>query len=308
MTSIHSSGSLGEEEEFPGVVVEKPALALANSLALGSTLSQTVNIDFSTALAQHTTTNQTPDGQFLALAGHTTAAPNQPIQPLFYTDITDEDQPVRSLVLRSASFTTRNGFDPTIATPYNEYVTAPTEKELPQLSAWYPPVPLTLQHHADAVNLVSQLGAFNPASQELRVYSHLAADVYYSSSTDQTGPAVGAVRSRIQSGNIRLKLDARDAAGIAEAFVLYFVKGNQGQTTMQRSGLHFDGQTHKWVGAFVGDATTRYFVQVVDGAGNVTTDTNKGQYYVPAPAPILRPPTMCPGGKAKCLFLPVVVR
>jgi hypothetical protein len=213
--------------------------------------------------------------------------------------------------LRSARFTTRSGFDPAIANPYNEYVTTPTEQALPQLSAWYPPVPLTLQPHADTVNLVSQLGAFNPTSQELRVYDHLAADVYYSSSADQIGPAVSAVQSRLQNGTIRLKLDAADTAGVAEAFVLYFVKGNQGETTMQRSSLQFDSQTHKWMASFAGDASTRYFVQVVDGAGNVTTDTNKGQYYAPAAAPTLPPPApvvACPGGSAECLFLPVVVR
>jgi hypothetical protein len=309
MTSIHSSGSLGEGNEFPGVVVQKPGLAQSNQAAASGLMSQTVNIDFTTALAQHTTTNQTPDGQFLALAGHNTAAPNRPIQPLFYTDLNAEEAPVRSLVLRSASFTTRNGFDPAIAIPYNEYVSTPSEQALPQLSAWYPPVPLTLQLHADTVNLVSQLGAFNPTSQELRVYDHLAADIYYSNSADQSGPVVGAVQSRLQDGGIRLKLDARDDAGIAEAFVLYFVKGDQGQATLQRTSLHFDQRTHKWMTSFAGDATTRYFVQVVDGAGNVTTETNKGQYYAPAPSlPPPAPVVACPGGSAACLFLPMVVQ
>jgi hypothetical protein len=44
----------------------------------------------------------------------------------------------------------------------------------------------------------------------------------------------------------------------------------------------------KWTGVITATVQTQYFVQAVDGAGNVAVDDNKGQYYgfLP-PAPLI---------------------
>ncbi len=69
--------------------------------------------------------------------------------------------------------------------------------------------------------------------------------------------------------------------------------------------MAFDGATQKWTGVITGTTTTRYFVQVVDGAGNVATGDNKGRYY-----PLLPPLPLAAGSPLpqRQIFLPLLLR
>jgi hypothetical protein len=295
MMIITVNTPLPADDAFPGVVVER-ALGAED----GDIFTSTLKINFTEALATHTTTATTTFGQYLSMADHTFTAPNQPVQPFYFTDTTIDRGPARALVLRSASFADQAGFDALVAAPYNEFYTSAVES-LPGLdTAWYPPTPLGLQVRDERSNLVSQLGAFHPISGTLRVYSRLEADVIYSSSPDHTGPHITVVDSLYATGTVTVKVGAADPAGIREVVVSYFTGSGQA-ANLKSVSLSYESQAQKWQGIFPGDAQTRYFVQVVDQAGNVTTATNKGQYY--APAPLRSPPVITPRQQ---VFLPII--
>ena len=298
MTIVQSGAILEEGVEFPGVQVVKSA----PTGTLGDVLTRTLSIDFKDALANHTSTTTTANGQYLSLADHTFAAAGEPIQPLFFADINEQQEPARGVLLRAATFTDRPNFDPVVAAPFNEYFSKTTESQLANAAAWYPPVPLGLQRLDDASNLVSQLGSYNPLSQTLRLYNTLEVEAFYSASADQSGPEIKLVDSVVVNNQVAVKVGTSDVSGVREVVVAYFEEGGQAAANVKSVNLSYNPAAQKWLGAFPGSASSRYFVQIVDQAGNVTTATNKNQYYEPAMA------RNNPTASGSRIYLPLVAK
>lgn len=280
MFRVVTGAALSGDEEFPGVII-------TGTLPTGSfgdqVITTTLDINFATALGGEQTVT-TPDGQYIALNDHVNAEPGEPVQPLFFGDVTGQTAPARDVVLRSATFNTRNDFNPVVASPYNEFVTNPTEAELASTQSWYPDMPVDVTYHEGKSTLVSQLGQYNAESEELRLYQDMQVEVYYSTSTDETGPEIVLVDGVYNSATsqVLVKVGATDASEIKETIVSYIQDASQASTSIRSINLNFDASSQKWVGSFTGDGRSRFFVQVVDKAGNVTTATNKGNYYAPA--------------------------
>jgi hypothetical protein len=74
---------------------------------------------------------------------------------------------------------------------------------------------------------------------------------------------------------------------------------------LNSTDLTFDSSLQKWVGSYPGGVNSRYLVQIVDGAGNITTSTNKGQYYRPGLVEATDTTGLCTG---TCIFLPSIAR
>ena len=68
--------------------------------------------------------------------------------------------------------------------------------------------------------------------------------------------------------------------------------------------LVYSAATGKWTGEITGTVKSRFFVQVVDGAGNIAVADNKGAYY-----PLAEPLGLIPGRELApvfSLYLPAV--
>ena len=112
----------------------------------GVVVTKTVSFHFQKALDSETGIlghTDTEDGQYLSLGGYSYGSPNNPIEPLYFRDITRPGWPVRSVVLRSATvYTVTSEFNPVVATPHNEYTEEPEPTFTPFSDAqyaWYPP-------------------------------------------------------------------------------------------------------------------------------------------------------------------------
>jgi len=220
----------------------------------------------------------TADGIYYSLDGHALAAPGQPIQPLFFADVSVSGWSVRSVVFKGGSYETLTDFDPVIASPRNDYMTETMESALDG-AGWYPRSPLGVQHTITESSLVVQLGQYDPLAEETRLYSTLDFDLYYSLSTDQRPPTV-TVATALYNANtsqITLKVGAIDDAGVTRVLANYTI----GTGEWHSIELVFDATTFKWRGSFTGDLETRYFIQAVDGSGNVALVNNKGRYLTP---------------------------
>jgi Tfp pilus assembly protein PilX len=177
----------------------------------------------------------------------------------------------------------------------NGYLTQTAEAAFDE-PGWYPWVPVGLQNQEGETSLVVQMGQCDPAAQQARLYSAMELDLYYSLSADQAPPQFTVVDGLYNpaTGRVNLKVGATDPSGVQRAMATVTRGGDEWGTVE----LTFDASMHKWTGSFPGDTSSRYFVQVVDGAGNAANTTNKGRYYAPAVDPT---PTAS-------VYLPVVLR
>ena len=238
----------------------------------------------------------TADGVYYRLDGHTLASPDQPIQPLFLANVSVSGWPVRSVVFKGGSYETLPDFDPVIVSPLNDYMTETVESTL-EGAGWHPALPVGLQHTGDESSLIVQLGQYHPLAEEARLYSALDFDLYYSLSADQRPPTITVVTALydVHRDQIALKVGAIDDAGITQVLANY----TSGAGEWVSTELVFDATTHKWRGNFSGNLETRYFIQVLDGAGNVTLADNKGRYFAPVAAVV---------SPYHVVYLPFIVR
>jgi hypothetical protein len=237
----------------------------------------------------------TDDGAYYKLDGYAYVAPDQPIQPLFFADVGVPGWGARSVVFKGGSYETVVDFDPVIVAPINDYMTGTVEAFLPE-NGWYPVLPLSLQNIGDRSSLVTQFGQYDALGQEMRLYSALDLDLYYSLSTDQVPPTFRVVTAvhDVASNLVNLKVSVMDDSGIAQVVVVY----TDGNGVWNSLDLGFDPITYKWQGVFAGRPDMQYLVQAVDNAGNTAAATNKGRYFMPIPGFNLN----------HAIFLPMLLR
>jgi len=139
----------------------------------------------------------------------------------------------------------------------------------------------SVQQRNNQSNLVTQFGQYDAASGEARLYDNVKTDVYFSTSPDTTKPTATIIDGLFNPALnvVTMKVGATDESGIERVVATYTTGGANG--TWKSVDLQFNQSTLKWVGNFVGGQGVRYFVQVVDKAGNIQTETNKGLYFVP---------------------------
>ena len=302
MYELESGGALSDENPFPGVafaptIPDKP-------LSGSDVVTGAVTIDF--RQAQNLALLETDEGSYFNLNGSIHTVPDQPIQPLHFGDVSASQLPARGVVLRSASFDSRSAFDPVIAAPYNEYDDIVSEPALPNPLALYPPIPVSIQHSQNRSSLVTQLGQYDAAQRDLRLFQDIAVEIYYSTDADMLAPQATVIDgvTLIGSNRVDVKVGAVDVSGIERTVVSYITDITQSTNELRSIDLRFDAAAQKWYGSFPGNTNSRYLVQVVDRAGNVTTATNKGQYYKPGQVE-----AAADGGcTGHCAYLPVIAR
>ncbi|MFN3335019.1 MAG: hypothetical protein ACK47M_21165, partial [Caldilinea sp.] len=95
-------------------------------------------------------------------------------------------------------------------------------------------------------------------------------------------------------------VEAADSSGV----VREVIAPTDGAGVWSSKDLTYDAAALKWTGTITATSTTRYFVQVVDGAGNIAIDDDKGRYY-----PLLPPLPLATGRALEYrIFLPQVQR
>ncbi|MBN2004706.1 MAG: hypothetical protein JXA21_15220 [Anaerolineae bacterium] len=269
----------GPGNDFPGVSFT-PNLP-DDPLGDTAVLTGSVIIDFQQA--QNLTLSETHDGDYYNLNGSIHIVPGQPIQPLHFGNVTVPQFPARDALLLGATYQAQGTFDPVVAAPYNEHDAGNLEPELKNPLGLYPPIPVSIQECNNASNLVTQLGQYDAATGNLYLLQEVQLELYYSTAADQLSPEVTIIDgvAPLGSGQVEIKVGAVDASGIERVVVSYIQDVGQNDKQLRSIDLSYNGAAQKWTGSFDGGTGSRYLVQIVDRAGNITTTTNKGQYYQP---------------------------
>jgi hypothetical protein len=295
MVGITSGGTLEPGDPFPSA-----NLAETDPLSLGDVAEG----QLSYGLAGTFGITETDHGTAMDLDDWALFPAGEPIQPHFFADVSSpEVGSLHGVVLVSGVYSEVQNFDPVIALAYNEYVTETGE---PSFSAagWYPGVPFGVRSSQSISTtsemVVSALGQYNSTAQAEWLYEQMTFDSYFSESPDTVLPAIthidGVLDEATASGH--LKVETADASGILRVVVAY----TDGQGQWLSRDLAFDAAKVKWTGVISGTAETRFIVQVVDGAGNVTVSDNKGRYHrLLLPLPLIE-------AAPERLYLPLVTK
>lgn len=300
--------SLADDNPFPGVGDNFQG---GGSLGPGEVvISTTTNFTFTPALSGNNnllSLSSDADGNYLTFGGYSAASLDQPIQPLYFRNVSKPDLGVRSGVIRSATVNQVSGnFNPTIATASNEFVNASESKIDPladgQPPTWYPPLEVTAQSLQKDSLMSAQLGQYNPETQQQRIFGGLQVQLFYSTSTDEVPPQFSLVDGQYnpKTGQVNVKLGVSDDYGVQVVTIHYIEDERQALTALKTVDAHYDASLQKWLGNFPGNENSIFYVSAVDRSGNQQTVNNKGLNYRPVQARPLDPDTN--------IYLPLVAR
>jgi hypothetical protein len=160
--------------------------------------------------------------------------------------------------------------------------TTPSESTF-QAPAWFPSNPWAVNRQGDEARLVVVPAQFRGDQDggTLRRFTTLDFQVVYTdaASTDFAPPVVWTVESVAFKNAADFWVSAQDTSGIQRVVMVYTQDGS----TWHSRGLDYDPFEDRWE-THLTELSDRfiYFVQVVDGAGNVTLTSNKGLFFEPS--------------------------
>lgn len=307
MFAVQSSGAFNDDNPFPSVDGGfTPPSSFSTGLVKGS-VSFGLPGSFG-AFGDTTTSN----GQVYDLDDNVAFGDSEPVQPLYFANAAAPlVGDLRGAIFTGGIYTDVTSFDPVMALPFNEYVEDTSEPTFTGSDGWYPEVPFSLQEpqtfansSTTAQNVVMSLGQFSTDTATQRLYSQMTFETIYSLSADTAKPEIRFVDGILnqETGKGLIKVETTDDSGIARV-VIPFTKGDGKWHSVD---LAFSLATQKWTGEITGTVGTVYYVQVIDNAGNVTVDSNKGKNY-----PLNLPLPLATGRQldtTKRVFLPLVTR
>jgi len=254
MYRITSGGKFDPGDPFPSTNITSTTPSALGDVNVGQ-------LDY--GLAGAFGENSTEDGTFLALDGWAHFSAGEPLQPLFFADVSAPAAgSLRGVVFLGGAYSDVLAFDPVIALPFNEYVTS-TEEPAFSASGWYPAVPFQVRTSdsisTTAETLATVLGQYNSDTGTEWLYDQMSFGTYFSSSPDTEAAEIAHVDGVLETlGNGLIKIEASDASGIIRVVVAY----TDGQGEWHSQDLDYDDLTLKWTGAISGTVETLSLIHI----------------------------------------------
>jgi hypothetical protein len=247
---------------------------------LGATALATETVIFELADAFQLETGAA-DGDYYAIAGQVQAGPGRPVQPLTSQVVPIKTgQTAHGAVLVAAVTDRTTGFNPLVSRPVTD-----TKLSEPAFAApaWFPSKPWSVNRLAEQEQLVVVPAQFRGDQDTgiLRRFTELTFEVYYAdtANVDFSAPVVWQVGSQSYGEVGDFWVATQDTSGIQRVVMAYSRNGVNWQVQDFRASPSIDDRWETRM-SILGDPFI-YFVQVVDGAGNVTVSSNKGLFFTP---------------------------
>jgi Tol biopolymer transport system component len=260
------------------------ALAAASSVTTARTDAQ-LTADVSTVSRDHAIRLPQPidtdDGRIYVLPdGIVSSGHREPVQPGFTEDVALDGTRAHGAVFMGGSYVVET-IDPVIQDVLTTSVKLAAAE--PQFTApgWYPARFIDLNRVTlegeTLERTVSTVGQHNPnlATDNQRIFTQMSIDTFYSDNTDDwEGPATRLTQNTLSGSLAQITVEADDPAGIYTVVVAY----TDGSGTWSSTVLGA-GSGSEWSGSFPATAETGFFIQAVDGVGNVTYRDANGRYF-----------------------------
>jgi hypothetical protein len=207
--------------------------------------------------------------------------------PRTSVSVTLDDAYAHGAFFEGGSYQTYAPFDPVIARLITDTSTGLEEPPY-DFAEWVPAAwdlvnsvqtPEGLQQRL--VVLPAQYSATSSVTGTMRVFDALTYTVYYSDTRDAYPPSFWVVTDTVVGSSQLITVEVTDWSGIARVAVGY-TWGDGWWYTVDLTRTLDDEDV--WAGAVPYADTLSYFVQALDGAGNVGVDVNKAWYFGPGVA------------------------
>ncbi|MGB0383471.1 MAG: hypothetical protein ACPGWR_01485 [Ardenticatenaceae bacterium] len=259
---------------------------------------------FSPVYATHPVT----DGTYFSIERETQEIPGQPILPrtslsVLSTTITNtlEITVARGVLFEGGQYETFTNFDPVITRIVTES-TDLREQELPYLiDAWRPAEWERINSLRIADKITQRLvvtplqyHSTTPWQGTARRFTDMSYTVYYSNTYDSIPPSIWAVQTTLLENTAQVYVDVTDFSEVVRTVATYTTGSGEWKTIdMDQIGPNI------WETTLPQDPNLAYFVQAVDGGGNVAIHDNKGRYF--SVMTEIDPPSME-------IYLPIIIR
>jgi hypothetical protein len=109
-----------------------------------------------------------------------------------------------------------------------------------------------------------------------RLFDLISYTLYYSNLTDLVPPSIWNIQAIGDASTGQVTVDVTDLSNVIRVGVTYTL-GDGTWTTIDLT--QNTGNPNQWTGTMPNGETIEWFVQAIDGAGNVAINDNKGAYF-----------------------------
>jgi hypothetical protein len=249
----------------------------------------TRQVTFEPAYQSHTVTDGAITGTYFSVEGETEVNEWQPIQPRMSLDITLLNQTPHGAFFEGGLYQTLESFDPVVTrviTDTSDMAFWQEEPSFNQPDTWLPSwwslvnqvwTPDGLQERL--VVIPAQYQSSTPDLGTERFFEVMTYTVYYSNTMDLVPPSIWHVDAYRLGGASQVVVETTDLSDVVRVGASYTLgDGFWWTVDLSRSAIN----PNLWTGTLPYEATIEWFVQGVDGAGNVAVNDNKGAYFGPA--------------------------
>ncbi|EDN70261.1 hypothetical protein BGP_1685 [Beggiatoa sp. PS] len=239
-------------------------------------------LDFSWSMPEPTPIQDSPF-IFYSWNGITTNGyGNAPVLPRFVYEV-GYDYPLQGVIFLGGNYTIVDATPPPQSIFYSPFFIAnsratrkPSTDDF-DAPNWYPSTFFSQEAIINAAGkpdlLTATAGQYNPELGQQRIFTEMDFDVYYSEAEDKIGPLACITKNDFDGTTATIEVEANDASDIKTAVVAY----TDGQGSWHSVELTANGD--KLTGSFTANASTEFFVQTVDGTGNVGVNDADGKYF-----------------------------
>ena len=275
--AVHSAGEVQETGQF------RPAEACPEVLACREVVL-TPHYD-----APHAVTAGSATRTYYSIDGATQVAPGQPIQPRTEISITLAGATARGVLFEGGRYETLASYSPALTNIVSDTVSGDGEGAAQSVDplTWTPSAWALINSvrtvqglQQRLVAIPAQYRATDETTGTERLFTEMRYTVFYSGSSDAIPPSIWTVHAASAQDHeaAQLQVDVTDFSGIVRVTVAYTTGDGEWQTRPLARATDDPG---RWLGLLPGHSGMTYFVQAVDGAGNVALQDNRGRYFAP---------------------------
>lgn len=229
-------------------------------------------------------------GTYFSVAGETEVNEWQPIQPRTSVDISLAGETPHGAFFEGGTYETIEDFDPVISRLVSTAPDMGFQEEEPSFDhpdIWHPSwwslvnrVWLDEAVNERLVVIPAQYQSTTPTMGTQRLFDQMDYTVYYSSITDIVPPSIWRVNAYRLDAESHITVEVTDLSDVIRMGVSYTLSdGIWATMDLTRSSA----DPNLWTGTMAYEESIEWFVQAVDGAGNVAVNDNKGTYFGPPP-------------------------
>jgi len=270
--------------QMPGGVVEAAARPTFGSLSRPASCLAgltCVQAAFAPTYETHTVDTTQATGTYYSIQGEVEVNEGQPIQPRTSLSITLAGTMARGAVFEGGRYHTFHNFDPVVTRVITDQAQTREEPGF-GFKEWTPStwdlinsVRTPEGWQQQLVVIPAQYRATTDWLGVERRFDVMTYTVYYSTTKDTIPPSIWVVSQLEGTETITVEVEVTDFSGVTRVAVAY----TTGDGLWQTIDLAQSANPNAWVGSLPSRAGLEYFVQAVDGGGNVAINDNKGWYF-----------------------------